>query len=333
MQFIDEVKIYLKAGDGGPGSVSFRREKCIQYGGPDGGNGGRGGSIVFKATKDLNTLIDFRYRQHFKAQNGKHGQGSNMTGKAGKTEIIIVPMGTQIFADDRITLIKDLTKDGETFTYLKGGDPGAGNAVFKSSVNRAPRKFTPGYEGPEAWVRLQLKLLSDIALLGLPNAGKSTLMSCITSAKPKIADYPFTTLKPKLGMVLVGHDEFVIVDLPGLIEGASEGKGLGDRFMKHMERCSILLHLLDCSSKNVMRDFETIDSEIKRHSDILYNKKRIVCLSKTDLLTAEEIDAKKRYIKEETGYEVMCISAPTDTGLETLKRKLLKYVKEIKANS
>ena len=253
MHFIDEVKIYLKAGDGGNGIVAFRREKFIEYGGPDGGTGGKGGNIILRVTKDLNTLIDFRYKQHFKAERGRNGGGSNCTGHGGEDMIVRVPVGTQILAEDRETVLADLIEDGQEVVIAKGGGGGLGNAVFKSSTNQAPEKATPGVLGDELWVWLQLKLLSDVGLLGLPNAGKSTFLAAVSSAKPKIADYPFTTLKPQLGVAYIADEEIVIADIPGLIEGASQGHGLGDRFLRHIERCRALLHLIDIASSMQMQ--------------------------------------------------------------------------------
>lgn len=253
MQFIDEVKIHLQAGNGGNGASSFRREKFIPRGGPDGGDGGRGGSIVFECVKDLNTLIDFRFKQHFDAKNGKYGRGANQNGLSGEDLVLRVPLGTQVFSEDKSELIADLMHDGERITIVKGGRGGLGNVNFKSSTNRAPTFAQKGEQGEDKWVRLELKLLSDAGLLGMPNAGKSTFLASTTRAKPKIADYPFTTLKSQLGVVYIDEHEFVLADIPGLIEGASEGRGLGDRFLKHVERCGVLLHLIDGSAEDIQR--------------------------------------------------------------------------------
>lgn len=326
MHFIDEAKIYLKAGDGGRGCVSFRREKFIEEGGPDGGNGGRGSDIIFRATKDLNTLIDFRYRQHFKAKNGESGKGRNCSGKAGPTLYVDVPLGTQILSEDSSTLIKDMSIDGEEFLLARGGDGGKGNINYKSSVNQAPRRATPGFVGDELWVWLKLKLLSDVGLTGLPNAGKSTFLSVVSAAKPKIADYPFTTVKPQLGVVYYKDDEFVIADLPGLIEGASEGVGLGDKFLKHIERCGILLHLIDCTSKNVVKDYKTIRKELESYSDKLIDKKELLVLSKTDLLSEAALKKVIEKLKKHTKKKIYTCSGATRDGINEVVRLLMKEV-------
>ncbi len=326
MHFIDEAKIYLKAGDGGRGCISFRREKFIEEGGPDGGNGGRGSDIVFRATKDLNTLIDFRYRQHFKAKNGESGKGRNCSGKAGATLYIDVPVGTQILSEDSSTLIQDMSIDGEEFLLARGGDGGKGNINFKSSVNQAPRRATPGFVGDELWVWLKLKLLSDVGLTGLPNAGKSTFLSVVSAAKPKIADYPFTTVKPQLGVVYYKDDEFVIADLPGLIEGASEGVGLGDKFLKHIERCGILLHLIDCTSKNVVKDYKTIRKELESYSEKLIDKKELLVLSKTDLLSEAALKKVAEKLKKHTKKKIYTCSGATHNGINEVVRLLMKEV-------
>jgi GTP-binding protein len=326
MHFIDEVKIYLKAGDGGNGAISFRREKFIEYGGPDGGNGGKGGDIIFKPVSGLNTLIDFRYKQHFKASRGMHGMGRNRTGESAKDLIIEVPVGTQIVAEDGETILADLNTSDVTFIIAKGGKGGAGNACFKSSTNQAPRKAIPGEEGEELWVWLKLKLLSDVGLVGLPNAGKSTFLSVTTSAKPKIADYPFTTLKPQLGVVYVDDDEFVIADLPGLIEGASEGHGLGDKFLRHIERCRVLLHLIDIR-EDVVAAYQTIKQELKNYIKDLSTKTEIIVLNKADLLGQPDIQAKKKQLEKFTGKKVLLCSAVTRVGIQPILRKLRDTVK------
>jgi GTP-binding protein len=323
MHFIDEAKIYLKAGDGGNGCVSFRREKFIDRGGPDGGNGGRGASIIFRASADINTLIDFRYKQHFKAPKGRNGSGRKKAGASGKDMVIVVPVGTQIISEDGDTLIMDMNEHGQEFIILEGGRGGAGNAVFKSSTNQAPEKAMPGVEGEEMWVWLKLKLLSDVGLVGLPNAGKSTLLSVVTSAKPKIADYPFTTLKPQLGVVKIGYDEFVIADIPGLIEGASEGHGLGDKFLKHIERCKILLHLIDATD-DVINDYDTIRYELENYSQKLLNKTEIIALNKIDLLDEEQVQEKKAALEKHSNSRVLLCSGATRSGLDPLIKALLQ---------
>ncbi len=330
MHFIDEAKIYLKAGDGGRGCISFRREKFIEEGGPDGGNGGKGSDIVFRATKDLNTLIDFRYRQHFKAKNGESGKGRNCSGKAGATLYVGVPVGTQIMSEDSSTVIKDMNVDGEEFLIAKGGDGGKGNINFKSSVNQAPRRATPGFVGDELWVWLKLKLLSDVGLVGLPNAGKSTFLSVVSAAKPKIADYPFTTIKPQLGVVYYKDDEFVIADLPGLIEGASEGVGLGDKFLKHIERCGILLHLIDCTSKSVVKDYKTIRKELESYSDKINDKKELIVLSKTDLLSETAVKKVIDKLKKHTKHKILTCSGATRDGINEIVKILMKEVKSFR---
>lgn len=292
MKFLDQAKIYLKSGDGGPGCVSFRREKYVEFGGPDGGDGGKGGDIIFKAIPTLNTLIDFRYQQHYKAKSGRNGEGRNKTGASADDLIIQVPVGTEILDEDKQTVLADLSEEGDTKRLLRGGDGGFGNARYKSSTNQAPRKSTPGWPGQELTVWLRLKLIADIGLVGLPNAGKSTFLATCTRARPKIADYPFTTLHPNLGVAQVDGTEFILADIPGLIEGASEGQGLGDRFLGHIERTSALLHLIDCTSEDIVRDYQTIRGELEAYGHDLPEKDEIVALSKIDALTAVEIDKK-----------------------------------------
>lgn len=328
MHFIDEAKIYLKAGDGGNGCVSFRREKFIEYGGPNGGDGGKGGDILFRATKDLNTLIDFRYQQHFKAKSGENGQGKNRYGKSAPTDIIRVPVGTQIFSEDGLTLLYDMTQDGQEILIAKGGDGGFGNTHFKSSVNQAPRRFIPGFPGEELWVWLKLKLLCDVGLVGLPNAGKSTFLSVCTSAKPKIANYPFTTLKPQLGVVYLDDREFVIADLPGLIEGASQGHGLGDKFLKHVERCQILLHLIDASSEDIVKDYNLIRNELVSYSLKLENKKEIIALNKVDLLSEEEQKEKVAALVKASKKKVFVCSGATNQGIKSILHYLLQVLND-----
>jgi GTP-binding protein len=287
MKFLDQAKIYLKSGNGGPGCVSFRREKYVEFGGPDGGNGGKGGDVIFECVDTLNTLIDFRYQQHFKAQNGHNGKGDNRTGAGGDDCVIRVPVGTQLLDEDKETILADFITPGERRVFLVGGDGGFGNAKYKSSTNQVPRKSTPGWPGQEMAVWLRLKLIADAGLVGLPNAGKSTFLAASSNAKPKIADYPFTTLHPNLGVVKAGDKEFVIADIPGLIEGASEGQGLGDRFLGHVERTNVLLHLIDCTQDDIISAYKTIRHELKEYGGDLVNKDEIVALNKCDALGEE----------------------------------------------
>ncbi|MFN7038896.1 MAG: GTPase ObgE [Alphaproteobacteria bacterium] len=326
MQFLDEVKIYLKSGDGGPGCVSFRREKNIPHGGPNGGDGGRGGDVIFECVAGLNTLIDFRYKQHFKAKNGEHGKGKNRHGESRDALIIKVPVGTQIIAEDGETLIADMMNEGDIKILLKGGDGGFGNAHYKSSTNQAPTKFTPGWPGEELWVWLRLKLISDAGLVGLPNAGKSTFLARTTSAKPKIADYPFTTLKPQLGVVYIDDTEFVLADIPGLIENAHLGAGLGDKFLKHLERCRVLLHLIDGTSEDVVQNYKTIRNELKEYGTELKKKKQILALNKCDALSDEEIEEKKHKLEKISKNEVFAISAASGDNVTTILRKLKETI-------
>jgi GTP-binding protein len=324
MHFIDEVKIFLKAGNGGNGSSSFRREKFIEYGGPDGGDGGEGGSIIFVADENLNTLIDFRYKQHFKAERGWNGSGQNCTGGAGKNIVLSVPLGTQVLASDRKTVIADLDKHEQVFIAAKGGRGGLGNTHFKTSTNRSPRKTTKGKEGEEVEVWLNLKLLSDVGLVGLPNAGKSTFLSVVTSAKPKIADYPFTTLKPQLGVSYVDESEIVIADIPGLIEGAHEGHGLGDRFLRHIERCKIILHLIDASQEDVVAAYKTVRHEMESYDGSINEKIEVVVLNKCDLVDDSEVIAKK--LSKAIKKDVLCCSAATNWNVKQILSKLLKML-------
>lgn len=326
MKFLDEAKIYLRSGNGGAGAVSFRREKYIAMGGPDGGDGGRGGDVIFECVDGLNTLIDFRYQQHFKAKTGGHGAGRNRTGASAEPLVIKVPVGTQIFEDDKETLIIDMVKVGQRFRIAKGGNGGWGNTRFKSSVNQAPRRANPGEEGIEKWVWLRLKLISDAGLVGLPNAGKSTFLAAVSRAKPKIADYPFTTLTPQLGVVYVDGKEFVLADIPGLIEGASEGAGLGLRFLGHVERAGILLHLIDGTQDDVTGAYETIRNELEQYSDILAAKEEIIALNKCDALLEEEVEEKTAQLADATGAEVFAISAVSGDGVEAVKRRLWQTI-------
>jgi GTP-binding protein len=333
MNFIDEAKIYLKAGDGGDGCVSFRREKYIEMGGPNGGDGGNGGSVIFRSNLGLNTLVNFRYKQHFKAKNGEHGKGSNKTGKSGSDLILEVPVGTQIFSEDGSRLIYDFVKDNEVFEIVTGGKGGLGNVHFKSSTNQAPRLRTEGIEGKELWVWLKLKLLSDAGLVGLPNAGKSTFLSIATSAKPKIADYPFTTLSPSLGVVYIDDEEYVLADLPGLIEGAHEGHGLGDKFLKHIERCGILIHLIDATSTQVEQDYKIIRHELNSYSTSLKDKFEIVCLSKCDALLPEEIEQQISKLKNLVSGVIIPISSFTRAGVSEVLKLALEIIKKSRESS
>jgi GTP-binding protein len=318
MKFLDQAKIFIRSGDGGAGAVSFRREKYIPYGGPDGGNGGRGGDVWAEAVDGLNTLIDYRYRQHFKAGKGGHGMGRDRSGAKGEDVVLKVPAGTQLFEIDNETLIADLTEVGQRVLIAKGGNGGFGNAHFKSSTNQAPRHANPGEEGQERWIWLRLKLIADIGLIGLPNAGKSTLLARVTAAKPKIADYPFTTLHPGLGVV--GHKgrEFVLADIPGLIEGAHEGAGIGDRFLGHVERCQALLHLVDAGGEDPLGDWRTVRAELAAYGHGLEDKREIIVLTKADLVADADLAERQLLIAKASGSETLAISAPTGAGLEAL---------------
>ncbi len=326
MKFLDQAKIYIKAGDGGKGCVAFRREKFIEFGGPNGGDGGDGGSVYFEAVENLNTLIDFRYQQHFKAQKGQQGMGSEMTGYKGEDLIIKVPVGTEIVAEDGETVIADMVKPGARFLIAKGGKGGLGNTRFKSSTNQAPRYAGPGTPGEEIWVWLRLKIIADVGLIGLPNAGKSTFLSAVTSARPKIASYPFTTLHPHLGVAWIGGKELVLADIPGLIEGAHEGVGLGDRFLKHVERCSVFLHLLDGTAEDVANDYLTIRKELELYNDKLKNKAEVVALNKCDALTDEEIKEKVAALHKVTKNQVFAISAVAGKNLNDCLSAVDKFV-------
>jgi GTP-binding protein len=327
MKFLDQAKIYLRSGDGGNGVVAFRREKFMEFGGPDGGDGGRGGDVIFVAAQNLNTLIDFRYTQHFRARKGGNGAGSDRTG-AGATDVVIqVPIGTQIIAEDKETLLADLDEPGKRIVMCRGGDGGHGNAHFKSSTNRAPRKATPGYPGEERWVWLRLKLIADVGLVGLPNAGKSTFLSVVSAARPKIADYPFTTLHPQLGVVRLSHsEEFVIADIPGLIRGAHEGAGLGDRFLGHVERCAVLLHLVDGAAGNVVRAWRTVREELRAYGGGLADKPELLVLNKSDAMTPREATARRAALAKASGQEVMLLSGATQDNLPAVLRVLMTRV-------
>src|ERR1700740_1982904 len=297
MKFLDEAKVYIRSGDGGNGCVAFRREKYIEFGGPSGGNGGRGGDVIIEVVDGLNTLIDYRYQQHFKAERGVNGMGKDRHGANGKPIVLKVPVGTQVFDEDRETLLHDFTSLGEKFVLAQGGNGGFGNAHFKSSTNRAPRNANPGQPGDERWIWLRLKLIADAGLVGLPNAGKSTFLAAVSAAKPKIADYPFTTLHPQLGVVNIDGREFVLADIPGLIEGAHEGAGLGDRFLGHVERCRVLLHLIDATAEDVAAAYRTVRAELKGYGAGLAKKKEVVALSKCDALDEAAIAAKAAELK------------------------------------
>lgn len=326
MKFLDQAKIYLKSGQGGGGAVSFRREKFIEHGGPDGGNGGKGGDIIFEAVEGLNTLIDFRYRQHFKAKRGAGGAGRNQTGASADDLVIPVPIGTQILADDQETLLADMTLPGERLVLLKGGDGGRGNASYKSSTNRAPRQSQPGWPGQELWVWLRLKLLADAGLVGLPNAGKSTFINAVTNARAKVGAYPFTTIKPQLGVVLHRDREFVMADIPGLIAGAAEGVGIGDRFLGHIERCRVLLHLVDASEPSPTRAYRTVADELEAYGAGLDEKPQILALTKIDLVDKRALAAKKRALEKASGALVFLVSAATGEGLDEVLDALLREV-------
>ncbi len=326
MKFLDEAKIFIQSGDGGPGSLSFRREKFIEYGGPDGGDGGRGGNVFITAISNLNTLIDYRYQQHFKAQRGQHGMGRNRSGVSGEDIILKVPVGTQVFAEDKETLIADLVTEGQTILLAKGGDGGFGNAHYKTSTNQAPRRSDPGWPGEEFWVWLRLKLIADAGLIGLPNAGKSTFLSAVTRAKPKIADYPFTTLHPQLGVVYCYDREFVLADLPGLIENAHQGTGLGHRFLGHVERCGVLLHLIDGTQEDVGKAYKTIRQELKLYHPDLAKKPEVLALNKCDALTEDEIKEKVKVLKKLSKAKVHTISAVAHQGTQEVLGDLLQYI-------
>lgn len=322
MKFLDEAKIFLKSGDGGQGCVSFRREKYIEFGGPDGGNGGKGGDVIFEVAKDLNTLIDFRYNQHFKAQKGEHGKGRLKTGAGGEDLIIRVPVGTQVLDEERDTILADFTVPGERMVFLKGGDGGFGNAHYKSPTNQAPRRYGIGWPGQELYVWLRLKLIADAGIVGLPNAGKSTFLAACSNARPKIADYPFTTLTPNLGVVKVGDKDFVLADIPGLIEGASEGVGLGTRFLGHIERTRVLLHLIDGTQDDLKKAYKTIRTELKEYGQDIEEKEEIVCINKADALPAEEAETRRKALEKAIKKPVYLISAVAGMGVEAILFKL-----------
>ena len=320
MKFLDQAKIYVKAGNGGSGSSSFRREKFVEFGGPDGGDGGTGGSVIFESERNLNTLIDFRYKQHFNAEHGKSGSKKNKTGGGGKDLILQVPTGTQIFEEDNNTLIYDFTKDKERFVVATGGEGGLGNTRFKSSTNRAPRKKTLGKKGEEFWVWLQLKVIADAGIVGLPNAGKSSLLSRCTRAKPKIANYPFTTINPNLGVLNINHKEVILADIPGLIEGSHKGVGLGDKFLRHIERCKVLIHLIDISEKDIIGNYLKIRNELSKYDKSILKKKEIVIFNKSDLVNMDLITKKLKNFKKETKKDFQIISLVSKQNFEKVKK-------------
>ena len=326
MKFLDQVKIYIKAGNGGDGSPSFRREKFVEFGGPDGGDGGKGGSVILKAEQNLNTLIDFRYQQHHKAKRGENGSGQNRTGKSGEDLILKVPLGTQVFEEDNKTLIYDFTTISEEFTAAIGGKGGLGNTRFKSSTNRAPRKFTKGTQGEEFTIWLQLKTIADIGIIGLPNAGKSSLLASVTNANPKIANYQFTTLNPNLGVASYDNKEITIADIPGLVEGAHKGTGLGIQFLKHIERCKSLLHLIDITSEDLKKSYQQVKNELKKYSIKLIKKKELIVLNKIDLIDEKEVNHIIKDFKKNTKSEIVAVSTFSKTSVSKIKSKLLNYV-------
>ena len=324
MKFLDQAKIYIKAGNGGSGSASFRREKYIEFGGPDGGDGGNGGSIIVEAERNLNTLIDFRYTQHFKAESGKSGSKKNKTGGSGKDLILKVPVGTQIYEDDNNTLIYDLTKNKEKFVLATGGKGGLGNTRFKSSTNRAPRKKTDGKKGEEFWIWLQLKVIADVGIIGLPNAGKSSFLSKCTRARPKIANYPFTTINPNLGVLSMNHKEIILADIPGLIEGSHKGVGLGDKFLRHIERCKTLIHLIDVSEKDILSNYLKIRNELFKYDKNILKKKEIIIFNKLDLVDMSKINEKLRKFKDKVKKNYEITSLISNENFEKIKKLIYK---------
>ena len=328
MKFLDQAKVYIRSGDGGAGAVSFRHEKFLEFGGPDGGDGGRGGDVWAVAVDGLNTLIDYRYQQHFKAKTGMHGMGRNMTGAKGADVILRVPVGTQIFEEDNETLICDLTEIGQKFCLAKGGNGGFGNLHFTTSTNRAPRRANPGLEGVERTIWLRLKLIADCGLVGLPNAGKSTFLASVTAAKPKIADYPFTTLHPHLGVVRIDGREFVLADIPGLIEGAHEGVGIGDRFLGHVERCQVLLHLVSAQEEDVAKAYQIIRDELEAYGHGLSEKPEVVALSQIDILDEETKQIKQKQLEQISGKKIHLLSAVTHAGIEETLRSIARIIEE-----
>tara|TARA_B100000886_G_C20405330_1_gene484485 strand:- start:97 stop:1080 length:984 start_codon:yes stop_codon:yes gene_type:complete len=325
MKFLDQAKIYIKAGNGGSGSASFRREKFVEFGGPDGGDGGNGGSIIIKSDRNLNTLIDFRYTQHFKAQNGKNGSKRNRTGANGSDLILKVPIGTQIYEEDNNTLIYDFIKNNEKYLVASGGKGGLGNVRFKSSTNRAPKKKTGGKYGEEFWIWLQLKVIADIGIIGKPNAGKSSLLAALTRAKPKVANYPFTTINPNLGVTYFDRKEVTLADIPGLVEGAHKGIGLGDKFLRHIERCKVLLHLIDLSEENLVKSYNQIIKELISYDKKLIEKKEMIFFNKSDLLNDEDAKKKLEKFKELVKRKFEVISVFSNSDIKKIKKILIRY--------
>lgn len=332
MKFLDQAKVYLRSGDGGDGCVGFRREKYVEFGGPDGGDGGKGGNVVVEVADGLNTLIDFRYQQHFKAERGINGSGGHRAGATGKDVVLRVPPGTQIYEEDNETLIADLTEENSRVVLCRGGMGGRGNARFKTSTNQAPRRADPGEAGEEFWVWLRLKLIADVGLVGLPNAGKSTFLSVVSRAKPKIADYPFTTLFPNLGVVTIDDTSFVIADIPGLIEGAHEGTGLGDRFLGHVERCGALLHLIDGTEDDIVSNWQTVRKELAAYGNGLDEKDEIVALNKTDAMAEDEIAEKQQALLDAGATNILQISGVARTGIDDVLRRLRPFVDSNRAD-
>ena len=326
MKFLDQVKIYIKAGNGGHGSPSFRREKFIEFGGPDGGDGGKGGSVILKSERNLNTLIDYRFQQHHKAERGENGSGQNRTGRGGEDLFLKVPVGTQVFEEDNKTLIYDFNKEGEEFVAANGGEGGLGNTRFKSSTNRAPKKFTKGVFGEEYVIWLQLKTIADVGIVGLPNAGKSSLLGAITNATPKIANYKFTTLNPNLGVATYDDKEITLADIPGLVEGAHEGVGLGIQFLKHIERCKTLMHLIDITNEDLENTYQQVKNELGSYSKELLNKKEIIVLNKTDLLDGDTVKEIVKNFSKNKSSEVVTLSTIEKDSVSKIKAKLLSYV-------
>ena len=326
MKFLDQIKIYVKGGDGGSGSASFRREKFVEFGGPDGGDGGNGGSVSLVADSNLNTLVDFRFQQHFKAERGQNGMGNKKSCKSGKDLILKVPIGTQVFEEDNNTLIEDLKKSGQKIIVANGGKKGLGNVRFKSSINRAPRKKTDGGKGEKFWIWLQLKVIADIGIVGMPNAGKSSLLSVLTRAKPKIANYPFTTINPNLGVANYNNKEITIADIPGLIEGAHEGVGLGDKFLRHIERCKSLVHLIDITEKDILENYLKIRKELSKYSNNLLKKREIIIFNKIDSIKTDQINEKINFFKRKIKKKIYKISVVQNKGLSNLKKILVNNV-------
>ena len=331
MKFLDQAKVYVRSGVGGAGAVSFLREKFVEFGGPNGGNGGRGGDVVIECVDGLNTLIDYRYQQHFKAKIGTHGMGKDRAGAHGEDAVLRVPVGTQIFEDDNETLIADMTQVGQRVVLLSGGNGGFGNAHFKTSANQAPRHANPGIPGVEKWIWLRLKLIADAGLVGLPNAGKSTFLAAVSAAKPKIAAYPFTTLHPNLGVVSIGERDFVLADIPGLIEGASEGAGIGDRFLGHVERCGVLVHLIDGTEADVKTAYKTIRSELAAYDERLAEKPELVVLNKIDAIDPDELKEKVKILKKASKQDVMLVSGVTGKGTDLVLYAIIETLDATKA--